>query len=106
MTPYTLNEKHSRLDKLQLLALCGLMVIGALFVYSATYANPAETQKAWYAQIWFRQIIWYGVGLAAAAGLCTVSYHTLARWSFVFYWAMIICLITVLIPFTVKVWQV
>ena len=102
MTHDALNEKYSRLDKLQVAALCGLMVLGALFVYSATYANPTEAQKAWYAQIWFRQIIWYGVGLAAAAGLCMVSYHTLARWSFVFYWAMILCLIAVLIPFIGK----
>ncbi|MBW8864542.1 MAG: rod shape-determining protein RodA [Verrucomicrobia bacterium] len=102
MTTDTLNEKHSKLDKPQLGALFGLMIVGALFVYSATISNGSEAQKAWYAQIWFRQVIWYGVGLVAAAALCTVSYHTLARWSFVFYWAMIICLIAVLIPFIGK----
>jgi len=102
MTTDALNEKHNKLDKLQLIALFSLMVIGALFVYSATIANQSEGQKLWYAQTWFRQVIWYGVGLGAAAALCTVSYHTLARWSFVFYWAMILCLIAVLIPFIGK----
>ena len=81
----------------------GLMVIGALFVYSATMSNGVrKRRKLWYAQIWFRQVIWYGLGLGAAAALCSVSYHTLARWSFVFYWAMIICLVAVLVPFIGK----
>ena len=102
MTTDTLNEKHSKLDKLQLGALFGLMLVGALFVCSATMANPLESQKAWYAQIWFRQVIWYVLGLGAAGALCAVSYHTLARWSFVFYWAMIFCLVAVLIPFIGK----
>ena len=53
MTTDTLNEKHSKLDKLQLGALFGLMIVGALFVYSATISNGSEAQKAWYAQIWF-----------------------------------------------------
>ena len=49
-------------------------------------------------QIWLRQIIWYALGLGAAAAICLVDYHTLARWSFVAYWAMILCLVAVLIP--------
>ncbi|HEV2693582.1 MAG TPA: FtsW/RodA/SpoVE family cell cycle protein, partial [Verrucomicrobiae bacterium] len=102
MNPDAFNEKHSKLDKLQLMALFSLMVIGALFVYSATISNGVEAQKSWYAQTWFRQVIWYGLGLGAALALCAVSYHTLARWSFVFYWGMIVCLVAVLIPFIGK----
>ena len=45
-----------------------------------------------------RQIIWYALGLGAAAAICLVDYHTLARWSFVAYWATILCLVAVLIP--------
>ena len=55
-------------------------------------------EKAWFAQTWFRQVIWYALGLGAAAAVCLVDYHTLARWSLVAYWAMIICLVAVLIP--------
>jgi rod shape determining protein RodA len=51
-----------------------------------------------YNQIWFRQIIWYALGIGAAAGLCCVDYQTLARWSFVIYWVSILFLIAVLIP--------
>ena len=98
MTNDALNEKHSKLDRLQLIALFGLMFIGTLFVFSATMANPGESAKLWYSQIWFRQVVWYALGISVAVGLCTVDYHTLARWSFVVYWAMIICLVAVLIP--------
>jgi len=98
MTADTLNEKYSKLDRLQLLALAGLMLLGALWVASATTVNSLEMDKPLFAQLWFRQIIWYAVGLGAAAAVCVVDYHTLARWSFVAYWAMILCLVAVLIP--------
>ena len=85
-------------DRLQIAALVGLMLIGTAFVFSATMVNPVETEKAWFAQTWFRQVIWYVLGGGVAAALCVVDYHTLARWSFVAYWAMILCLVAVLIP--------
>ena len=83
---------------MQLAVLAGLMLIGTLFVYSATMANAAESLKPWYSQTWAHQIVWYALGLAAAAVLCLPDYHTLTRWSFVVYWAMIFCLVAVLIP--------
>jgi len=99
MTADTLMEKYDKLDRLQLLALAGLMFIGALFVCSATAASAVEADKVWFTQLWFRQVIWYGLGVGAAAAVCLVDYHTLARWSFVAYWGMILCLVAVLIPF-------
>ena len=94
----SINERGSKLDRLQLVALVVLMFIGTLFVYSATMVNPLETQKAWFAQTWFHQVIWYALGIGVGAALCLVDYHTLARWSFVAYGATIICLVAVLIP--------
>ena len=85
-------------DRLQIAALAGLMFIGAAFVFSATVANDSAMAQAWYQQAWVRQIFWYVLGLGAAGAVCVVDYHTLARWSFVAYWVMIICLIAVLIP--------
>ena len=98
MTPDALNEKYAQLDRLQLVALAGLMLVGTAFVFSATMVSPVETEKIWFAQTWFRQVIWYGLGIGAAAAVCLVDYHTLARWSFVVYWGMILCLVAVLIP--------
>jgi rod shape determining protein RodA len=90
-----LNEPQHRIDRLQLFGLIGLMLLGAAFVFSAT--RDSETALL-YNQMWFRQVIWYALGLGAAIVMCLVDYHTLARWSFVIYWAMIILLIAVLIP--------
>jgi len=92
-------EKYDQLDRLQLLALAGLMLVGAAFVCSATTASPFEAEKAWFAQVWFRQVIWYVLGTGAAAAVWVVDYHTLARWSLVGYWAVVLCLVAVLLPF-------
>jgi len=93
-----INEPHVKVDRPQLAALAGLMVLGTLFVYSATMVNASEALKPWYDQTWFHQIVWYALGIGAGAVLCLLDYHTLARWSFVMYWATILCLVAVLIP--------
>jgi rod shape determining protein RodA len=92
MVDPSINEREPRLDRLQLVATAMLMGIGVLFIYSATMVN------ATYDQIWMRQILWYAIGIGTGVTLCLVDYHKLARWSFVVYCAMIICLIAVLIP--------
>jgi rod shape determining protein RodA len=98
MATNTLMEKHQTLDRLQLLALAGLMFIGAAFVASATTRGPFDADKAWYLQTWFRQVIFYALGLGAATAVWLVDYHILTRWALVGYWGMILCLIAVLIP--------
>jgi rod shape determining protein RodA len=98
MVNASINENHARLDRLQLVALALLMLIGAMFVYSATMSGAAASSLPWYSQNWVRQIIWYALGIGVGAALCVVDYHSLARWSFVAYWAMILCLVAVLIP--------
>jgi rod shape determining protein RodA len=97
MTNTVLNERR-KLDRLQLVALAGLMCIGAAFVFSATMANQAASTLPWYDQSWVRQIVWYALGLGAGAALCLVDYHTLARWSLVAYGATIFFLVIVLVP--------
>ena len=95
-----LNEAKgkARVDKLQLVALCGLMLLGAAFVFSATMVNESAAAAAWYRQSWFRQLIWYVLGSGAAVALCFIDYRTISRWSFVVYWSTILLLIAVLIP--------
>jgi rod shape determining protein RodA len=97
-----LQNRQSRIDRLQLAALCGLMLLGALFVYSATMVSGSAGLAAWYNQVWFRQIIWYGIGTGAAAGLCCVDYHTIARWSMIAYWFAVLLLVLVLACGTVR----
>lgn len=94
----SLNEHQARIDRLQVAALIGLMLIGAVFVYSATMSNEAAATVAWYRQSWVRQLVWYGLGAGGAAAVCLVDYRTVARWALVVYWATILLLIAVLVP--------
>jgi rod shape determining protein RodA len=93
-----LNEHQARVDKLQVAALCGLMLLGAAFVYSATTVGAGAESVLWYNEMWLRQIAWYFIGLCAAGTLCLVDYRVLARWSYVIYWITIFLLLLVLIP--------
>jgi rod shape determining protein RodA len=98
MTSLFIKEREGKFDTLQLVALAMLMCIGTMFVYSATLANASSSALPWYDQSWVRQMIWYALGLGAAVAVCLTDYHVLARWSFVAYWATILCLVAVLIP--------
>jgi rod shape determining protein RodA len=92
----SLNEHQRRLDRLQIVALCGLMLLGTAFVYSARMASEVNTP--WYSQSWFRQLVWYVLGSGAAVAICAVDYRIVARWAYVFYWGSILPLVAVLIP--------
>ena len=98
MIPIAANERQSRVDWLMMAALGGLMLIGALFVYSATMANESASLTVWYNQAWFRQSVWYAIGLGAVATICLVDYRLIARWSLVIYCVVILMLVAVLIP--------
>src|SRR6185437_3480406 len=91
------NAQQSRVDKLQLAALAYLMAIGVAFIYSATMVGDAASTVKLVDQLWFRQIVWYVLGIGAAAALCIVDYRSLTRWSFVIYWVMIVLLLLVLV---------
>jgi rod shape determining protein RodA len=97
-----LNERKARIDRLQLVALFGLMVLGAAFVYSATMVSESARLAPWYNQAWFRQIVWYVLGVGAAAAVCCVDYHTLARWAMLAYWGSVFLLMAVLVAGSVR----
>lgn len=98
MTELTLKHRGSPVDWLLLVALGLLMAIGAAFIYSATMVNTTGAGQPWMQQEWIRQLMWYTIGLGAAGALCFVSYHSMARWSLVFYWGAILLLLLVLVP--------
>lgn len=92
------NAQQPRVDKLQLFALACLMVVGVAFVYSATMVSDTAASQHLVNQLWFRQIVWYGIGAGLAGAMCFVDYRTLSRFSFIIYWITILLLIAVLIP--------
>ncbi|MCX6927789.1 MAG: hypothetical protein NT154_31955, partial [Verrucomicrobia bacterium] len=61
-----LIERQRRIDRVHLVALLGLMLIGTAFVYSATMVSESARLAPWYSQSWFRQNVWYVVGPGAA----------------------------------------
>ena len=87
-----------RLDKILLLALGGLMLFGIAFVLSATRSNEIYAEASLWRQPFFKQVVFYTIGLGAATVLCLRDYHSLARYAFVFYWICIAMLVVVLIP--------
>ncbi|HCL91860.1 MAG TPA: rod shape-determining protein RodA [Verrucomicrobiota bacterium] len=97
-----LQRHESRIDRLQIAALCGLMLLGTVFVYSATMVGESAATLVWYKQSWFRQAVWYGLGMGAATAVCCVDYHILARWAMVIYWSAILMLVLVLFFGTVR----
>ena len=92
------NAQEPRVDKLQLSAVAFLMLIGVAFVYSATMIGDAAVALPYFDQLWFRQIVWYGLGIGVAVAMCLVDYRALSRFSFIIYWVTILLLIAVLIP--------
>ncbi len=106
-----LNAPESRIDRVQLAALGGLMVLGVAFVYSATMVNEplgfwaqyrdvtlVEFARWLIGEFFFRQIVWYLLGAAAGAAICLLDYRVLARWSFVVYGTTLLLLVVVLVP--------
>jgi rod shape determining protein RodA len=102
MTSLTLNGSQKRLDRLQIAAVVGLMLLGVAFVFSATMVSESSASLPLIKQLWFRQILWYGLGIGAAVLLCFLDYHSLARWSFVVFWTCILLLVAVMFLGTVR----
>jgi rod shape determining protein RodA len=92
------KPREARLDWPMAVAVLGLMVIGTLFVASATLAKEASASLPWYRQDHFKQIVWYAGGVVLAAAVCVADYRRIARWSLVAYWIAIALLVAVLVP--------
>lgn len=92
-----LNERKSYLDWPLILGLLGLMFVGTVFIYSASFANESNQALAWYKQLYVKQIIWYELGIGLVVALCFFDYRTLARWSIVGYWLAILLLLAVMV---------
>src|SRR5271157_1807777 len=95
MHDLNLNERKGDFDWALLLCAGGLMCVGGAFIFSATAGH--QSALAWYKQMYVHQILWYLIGLGAAAALLAVDYSRLARWSGVAYGLTILLLVAVFI---------
>lgn len=90
MFPPQAIYKEQRVEWGIIAAIASLMVIGALFIYSAsTVSDPDST-------FWVKQLISYGLGISAATIICLVPYDVLSRYATVGYWFSIFLLILVM----------
>ncbi len=77
------------------LAIGGLMLIGAAFIFSATGAADSANGLPWWRYRVIGQIVAYLLGLGLVGSLCLIDYARMARWSLVAYWISIALLLAV-----------
>ncbi|HYE32027.1 MAG TPA: rod shape-determining protein RodA [Methylomirabilota bacterium] len=87
-----LKENVHRIDWVLWGGILGLMLVGALFIFSASRAGDPTSG------LWMRQVISYGIGIMLVAVLCGVDYTKWSRYALVGYWGCILLLLAVLIP--------
>jgi rod shape determining protein RodA len=90
-----LNERTGEFDWPLLVCAAGLMCVGTAFIYSALADH--QSALAWYKQMYMHQILWYSIGVGAAAAMLAVEYGRLARWAGLFYWVAILLLCAVFV---------
>ncbi|MBP8260789.1 MAG: FtsW/RodA/SpoVE family cell cycle protein, partial [Verrucomicrobia bacterium] len=96
MLEASLNERERRVDWPLLASALGLMVLGVVFIWSATTNPDPAGGLPWYRQTAFQQAVWCVLGLGVAAAVCLADYRIYARWSYLIYGATILLLIAVL----------
>ena len=85
----TIDGKFARdFDWLLFLVPIGLVLFGTIFIYSS---QPTQ-------DYWIKQLIWLGIGVPVCAVLSVSDYRKLQLVAPVFYGAMILALVLVLIP--------
>ena len=92
------NRSAATIDWSIMAAVLCLMVFGAMFIYSARLATEG-TEMAFYHRQFFKQVVYYALGLGCLGALCVTDYRIMSRYSYVAYWLAILALVIVLIPF-------
>ncbi len=88
-----------RIEWSLLIAVVGLLSLGAAFIYSATSGQSWDANVPWWQERYIRHLLVAGLGGVAAVGLCFVDYRLIARWSLVIYWvAMALLLVVLFLP--------
>jgi len=97
MTPLPLHHRRAEADILwpMWLAVVGLMILSAMFIFSTTGGPEIARGWSWYQWTATRQVVAFGVGLLVVLGMGLIDYNRLARWSMVGYWVSMTLLVLV-----------
>ncbi len=87
-----LNQRESVVEWPLWLAVFGLMLIGAAFIFSATGNQELARNAAWYDVAAVRQLLAGVLGLGVVAVMSLIDYRRLARWALVGYWISMLLL--------------
>ena len=96
MTSILMYFSKLRVDLLLAFCLFGLMLFGSAFILSASI-DQYEINSLFHTYF-FRQIIYYFVGLSLAVFFVIIDYHRLSGYAQTSYWIIILLLVLVLIP--------
>lgn len=88
----TLNQRESVMEWPLWLAVFGLMLIGAAFIFSATGNQEQARHVAWYDVAAVRQLLAGILGLIAVGAISLIDYRRLARWALIGYWISMLLL--------------
>ena len=86
-----LHIRKLRVDWHMFGAVIGLMLLGGAFVLSAAIDQYEDDSLL--NSYFFRQLVFYGVGLGLAAVFVVVDYHSLAGWARAAYWVTLVLLV-------------
>ncbi len=99
-----LNHQNPRVDRALVVALIGLMAVGATFIASTVLAKEGASDLPWYRMDHVKQVAWYGLGAVLGVATSLTDYRRLARWSMVAYLLAILLLVAVLVFGTTHGW--
>ncbi len=97
MTPLPLHHRRAEADILwpMWLAVAGLMILSAMFIFSTTGGPEIARGWSWYQWTATRQVAAFGIGLLVVLGMGLIDYSRLARWAMVGYWVSTTLLVLV-----------
>lgn len=90
-------ELLGRLDWLLIFFVVGLCGLGVLVVYSATYDMVSAQPSV----LFYKQVVWMGIGLVVMFSVAFVDYHLLTRSAYVWYGLLLMVLVYVLAEGTI-----
>lgn len=76
-----LPRPRSQADGVLLVAVAGLLILGLMMLYSASYDYSVRVLEKTPTYLFNRQLIWLGIGLICALACSLIDYHRWRQWA-------------------------